>query len=291
MRKKLLPIIVLLVPIAAILMAGSGASRSDGAPVSSTGAPEETTCAMAGCHSDNTVNAGTATPEITIDGNPNSYEPGKTYTITTKISDADRLRFGFQLVALNESNENAGKFTLLDENRTQILKNYLKLLDREYVTYTYPGTEAVSKGLGEWSFNWTAPAQDIGTVKFYAAFASANNDKTDKGDNIYTKELMLSSPSSSGVKPGDMTIGYCFTARTDVNAQAFQITFTSKELIKTVIQGYDLNGKAVTLPTIVQLESGTTSVKVPWLGQLSKGFYLIRIQAGNRFVTKKVTVQ
>lgn len=290
MRKRYIPIIILSVPFVAILMAGSGAARSDGAPVSSTGAPGETTCAMAGCHSDNSVNAGTAITELIIDGNPTSYEPGKTYKVTTRISDADRLRFGFQLVALDGNHANAGKLTIMDESRTQIIKNYLELKDRDYMTYTYLGTEAVKSGLGEWSFDWTAPAQDIGPVKFYAAFASANNDKTDKGDYIYTKELMLKS-ASSGVGPGNTESGYSFTATANPGAQAFQINFTSGEPINTIIQGYDLKGRLITKPTNVKLENGISSVQIPWSAQLSKGLYFICVKVDNTLITKKVIVQ
>lgn len=275
-------------PVAAILMAGSG-SRSDGAPVSSTGAPDETTCAMAGCHSDNTVNSGTAMPEIIVEGNPSTYEPGKTYKFTTRISDPDKMRFGFQLVALNKSdNSNAGKLSLVDSDRTQILKNYLKLLDRDYITYTYSGTEAVSNGLGEWSFLWTAPTENVGPIKFYAAFASANNDKTDKGDYIYTKELELS-PSSAGLNSSVNNSKFSFTVQATRNS--FRIMLWSSMDSRCKVTGYSLNGKQVTKAVESRIQPGQNSLELPWIASLSKGVYLLKVEADNQLVTKKVIVQ
>jgi hypothetical protein len=277
-------------PVAAILMAGSGSgTRSDGAPVSSTGAPEETTCAMAGCHSDNSVNAGTAIPEIIIDGNPASYEPGKTYKITAKITDAEKQRFGFQLVALNTNNQNTGKLSLVDEERTQILKNYVKLTDREYVTYTYPGTDAVSPGKGEWSFLWTAPSQNVGAIRFYSAFASANNDRTDKGDHIYTQELQLLEPSPTGFrnKPEQLS----FDVLTKVASQSFQIQISTNTPGKAIVRAYNLRGQPITTAMETDLLNGPNKVQVPWLMPLSYGVYLVNVQAGSQSISQKVIIQ
>src|SRR5688572_5140306 len=101
MRKRLYLPMIFLFPVITVFMAGSGPGRSDGAPVSSTGAPDESTCALSGCHSDFPVNSGTAFSEINVEGSAGTYIPGKTYKITTRISDPGIIRFGFQLVALN----------------------------------------------------------------------------------------------------------------------------------------------------------------------------------------------
>jgi hypothetical protein len=59
------------------------------------------------------------------------------------------------------------------------------------VTYTFNGTDAISKGIGEWIVNWTAPADLKTPVTFYVAGVSANDDMSDKGDKVYTKQLTI----------------------------------------------------------------------------------------------------
>lgn len=164
---------------------------SSGAPASHTGAPGEVTCAVSTCHDDNSVNSGSA--QLFIDlGQAKNYVPGQEYNIKVRITDPGVQRFGFQIVALTDIGKlNAGDFVLTDTYRTQITKNDKGMQDRQYVTYTYDGTDAVQTGVGEWSLKWKAPAQDIGAVTFYASGVSGNDDETDKGDHVYTVSKKL----------------------------------------------------------------------------------------------------
>jgi hypothetical protein len=159
---------------------------SSGAPASHTGAPAEQTCATIGCHDDNSINSGSANLSIDM-GSVTAYVPNQTYTIKVKITDPSVERFGFQLVALqNSDSSNIGSFQITDKYRTQLTHNSYQLSDRQYVTYTFDGTDAVSTGKGEWEMNWTAPSANVGEIIFYAAAVSANDDGIDKGDYVYT---------------------------------------------------------------------------------------------------------
>lgn len=170
--------------------------QSSGAPVSSTGAPGEQTCATSTCHDDGTPNTGKGQPSLTIIGtDDNLYEAGKTYRIhITMQHPVFTKRFGFQLVALDANNKNAGTLTVADEDaeRTQIISNPIALTDRRYMTYTYPGTAANAEGKGSWVLNWTAPSNSSGPITFYGATVAANNDDSDKGDEVYTFVSTLS---------------------------------------------------------------------------------------------------
>ncbi len=159
---------------------------SSGAPASHTGAPGEQTCATTGCHDDNSVNSGSAKLNIDM-GTTIAYVPNQTYTIKVKITDNSIERFGFQLVALvNTDTANSGTFQITDSYRTQMTHNKYQFNDRQYVTYTFDGTDAVSTGIGEWEVNWVAPSSNVGPITFYAAAVSANDDGMDKGDYVYT---------------------------------------------------------------------------------------------------------
>lgn len=205
MTKLQLSLVACALPCSLALTAGSILMpASAGAPVSSTGAPNERTCATSECHDTYTLNTGTATSSIAIEGAPEHYTPGQTYTITLSIQDEGVQRFGYQLVVLhNRDNSNAGSLSLLDTINTQIIANDIALQDRRYATYTYPGTEAKKSGVGEWQVRWTAPSTDEGPVTFYLATVSANNDDTDKGDYAYTSKKVLASPLSTAVRAHD----------------------------------------------------------------------------------------
>jgi hypothetical protein len=182
--------LLLVVIVMIAIMAMSPEKSSSGAPPSHTGAPGEATCATIGCHDDNTTNNGTAKLTINM-GGATHYVPGQTYPVSVQITDPSITRFGFQVVALAANKQNAGSFSLADGLRTQFAKNTKEFADRQYVTYTFNGTDAVSAGKGEWLMNWTAPSSNIGAVTFYASAVSANDDESDKGDHVYTTSNTL----------------------------------------------------------------------------------------------------
>jgi len=178
---------------AAVLLIGASPERSSsGAPGAHTGAPGEQTCASSGCHDDNSVNSGAASLSIEVDGLIANYVPGKTYPIKVSISEKNVNRFGFQLVAINNSTlTSEGSFQITDSGRTQMVKNTNAFKDREYVTYSFNGTDSSAPGKSEWIVNWTAPSSDVGPISLYAAGVSANDDMEDKGDHVYTTSKVL----------------------------------------------------------------------------------------------------
>jgi hypothetical protein len=190
MKNKLLAGCSLAVVIA-MMMAAAPERSSSGAPGAHTGAPGEQTCAASGCHDDNSVNSGTASLSILIGDSISNYIPGKTYAVKIRIADAGVDRFGFQLLALNNATlKSAGAFHITDAGRTQLIQNTNVFTDRDYVTYTFNGTDAIS-GTAEWVVNWTAPVVAVGAVSFYAAGVSADDDMSDKGDHVYTSSKTL----------------------------------------------------------------------------------------------------
>ena len=80
---------------------------SAGPPAGYTGAPGEEPEACAECH----VPPDAGTGHISIDA-PQTYVPGQTYPITVTHNNADptRLRWGFELTALDTSDLKAGNF-------------------------------------------------------------------------------------------------------------------------------------------------------------------------------------
>src|ERR1044072_8118675 len=212
-KVRLIVVPALLAAIFGFLLSSNTATRpvaafSAGPPAGYTGAPGEEPEACAECHVPS--DAGTGHISITA---PQTYVPGQTYPITVTHTNADptRLRWGFELTVLDTaSDEKAGELQNLD-GLTQVLNNTGPDSARQYIEDTAAGTFIGQQNGASWTFNWTAPAVDVGPVTFYAAGNQANNDGNTSGDNIY-KTFIVSAPASTtpdfalSVSPASRTV-------------------------------------------------------------------------------------
>lgn len=150
-----------------------------GAPTGRTGAPGETTCT--GCHSQNAGNG-----QVAINA-PAFYIPGQTYQIqvTNSSTDTSRANWGFETIALAGSSM-AGSFANLNAN-TRIRVATTK----SYVTQTTAGTFPGQLNTATWTFNWTAPATNVGNVTFYTAGLLGDNGGDDAGDRTVTSSFVV----------------------------------------------------------------------------------------------------
>src|SRR5258705_150305 len=191
---------------------------SSGPPAGYTGAPGEEPEACAECH----VPADAGTGHISITA-PQIYVPGQTYPITVTHTNPDpsRIRWGFELTVLDTSDQTAGKLQTLD-GLTQVLNNAGPGGARQYIEHTAAGTFIGQQNTASWTFNWTAPATDIGVVTFYAAGNQANNDGNTSGDYIY-KTFVSVAPFSA---TPDFDVGVAPSLRTVVPASSGQYTIT-----------------------------------------------------------------
>lgn len=181
---------------------GAAHARSGGPPDGRTGAPTTTgvelTCVTHHA-SFAPVNSGIGSLEI---AGPQSYEPDETYLITVALEHPGQMRWGFQLTAIdNEDLLAAGSFAALDS-----LVQISTLNPRPYVKHTSVGTAAGQLGGQQWSFEWTAPAEDVGPVSLYAAGNAANGNLGTSGDYIYTASLQIL-PEPAGALAGCGALG------------------------------------------------------------------------------------
>ncbi|MCA1594764.1 MAG: hypothetical protein LC754_19475, partial [Acidobacteria bacterium] len=185
-RIKLIIVLFFAVAGAFVLFTNNAANRtahafSAGPPAGYTRAPGEEPEACAECH----VNSDPGTGHLTLDV-PQNYVPGQTYQITVSHANADqtRIRWGFELTALNDSDQKAGTLENLD-NLTQVLNGQGPFPTRQYIEHTANGTFFGQRNGASWTFKWTAPPTDVGPVTFYVAGNQANGDGNTSGDNIY----------------------------------------------------------------------------------------------------------
>jgi uncharacterized repeat protein (TIGR01451 family) len=286
---RLLLLAALLTMVAGLLLTHNTGTRpvhafSAGPPAGYTGAPQEEPEACAECHVPS--DAGTGKISITA---PQTYVPGQTYPITVTHTNPDqtRLRWGFELTVLDtSSDEKAGELQSID-GLTQVLNNAGPGSARQYIEHTAAGTFIGQHNGASWTFNWTAPATDVGPVVFYAAGNHANNDGNTSGDNIY-KTFVVSAPAATtpdfalSISPASRTVVPTGNADYTVTVTPFagftgQVNLTAANLptgatavfTLTPVNITDANSRTATL-------SLTTSANTP----IGNHLFDINAQAG-----------
>ena len=156
-------------------------------PDEKTGAPNEGTCADAGCHASHDLNVEGGSLMVTV---PQTYIPNEVYTIIVNLERAGQSKWGFEMTALDADGARAGTFAADDAANTQLTETNSK----QYIQHTTAGTAAGTDDAHSWEFEWTAPDADMGPITFYAAGNAANGDFTPVGDYIYTTEAESTPP-------------------------------------------------------------------------------------------------
>lgn len=189
-RIKLTCLILFLAGIVTVLLTDNRAvpithGFSSGPPAGFSSAPDESDCTA--CH-DVSPNTGPGQFHITA---PDAYVSGQTYQITVahRTSDSSRQRWGFLLTALTAANSQAG--SIQPTPITFVQNNSGPGGNRQYTGHNAGGNFEGQAGGASWTFNWTAPAADVGPVTFYAAGNQANGDHTNDGDQIYTRQVTV----------------------------------------------------------------------------------------------------
>jgi len=179
--------IIILVCLGASLIADDCSAPWLGAAHS--GAPGEVNCS--GCHA-GSINSGPGSVNYTIGTNTGSYMPGYVYSMIVSISQENLNQFGFQTVALSESNNsNVGSFILIDEETTRIIEDEHHGTDRIYVGHTVCGADAEAIGSNQWEFEWQSPDENVGNIEIYLSTLASNHNHSTSGDDTYFQIITL----------------------------------------------------------------------------------------------------
>lgn len=149
-----------------------------------TGGPGDGVCAQ--CHTgSNTALQG----EVIVDGLPATLDAGDIVPITVRVTNPsiNAVRAGFQLVALDDSDQAIGTISNVSANASVKTSN-----GREYVGHqpaqNFLGTAEVS-----WTFDYEVPANPSGVtdITFYAGAIIANGSGGNSGDRfVVTSETL-----------------------------------------------------------------------------------------------------
>lgn len=252
--------------------------NGSGAPAGRTGAPGESNCTA--CHSGSPQAGAGINSVIVADGvTPvTSYTPGMTYNVAVSFSTAG-AKNGFQIVALNPSNAQAGTISIIPGTGTQLLTGSA---GKKYVTHTTAGNTQTS-----WAFSWTAPATNVGTVTFYLATNQTNSSNTSSGDVIRLSTHEIGSVVGISENSADMGLNVGYNATTG----SLAIKYNALSAGESTVNLTDISGKSVFSESIGETSIGENSKSVKLPSDLKAGVYIVHLNVNNRFTSKKIYIQ
>ncbi|MBL7813349.1 MAG: T9SS type A sorting domain-containing protein [Bacteroidetes bacterium] len=267
--------------------------KSSGGHPSSTGAPGEKTCADAlnACHNNASVakDSTSLVNTLIFSQADSTYMPGNTYTLTLKAYKPGISRFGFQITALNKSdNKPAGDWVITDADRTHAITGDFNLPDRKYVTHSTNGTPAISSGLGQWSFNWKAPATNVGNITFYYASNCTNNDGSAGSDKIYLSSFTIK-PSASATAQY-LKKGSPLMVNLDAENHKLLISYHLLQPSNADITLTDMQGKMVFSHSVSGKKSGKIHETMPLPAGLAKGVYVATLSVHSEQKSVKLLI-
>lgn len=193
-----------MLPFTALVILSSS-QMSDNGKVGRTGSPGEQNCTN-GCHNAHPANSGPGSITLQSTGMPtNQYTPGQTYNMSVTVSHTGFGLFGFgvEAVVVHDTNT-AGILIRTDMASTQFKYTTLAGKARTNLVHTLNGGATLNSKV--FNFNWTAPQQGTGDVKFYFAGVAGDGDGSTNGDWVYlSSQFFTESGCASPAQPSAIT--------------------------------------------------------------------------------------
>lgn len=278
-------IIIVLLFVFPVLLSSMLMPKTSGGHPGTTGASGEETCAKSGCHNA-PVSAGTGINTLIYPMSDSTYIPGETYTLVVEVQKTGIEKFGFELVALKDSDDtNTGELIVVNSDRTHLISATINSKERIYITHSTNGTPATSSGYNSWEFQWKAPEGNVGNITFHYATNCTDNDGTNKGDEVYLSSFQIKPKTSSIHEFIDMnSISILYQKETNT----ILINYMLKKLSGIQFQLFDLQGKEILSTTSASSNTGFISEKIELNQSISSGVYHFSIKADNGNFTKKI---
>lgn len=250
-----------------------------------TGAPGESNCTN--CHAGAVQDGNNGINEIILSSGEAVYEPSNLYSVVLRFNEG-AAKNGFQLVALNESNEMAGSFTILNGSNTQLRTGFGVTDGRQYVTHTATGS-----AMSEWEFEWEAP-QSNDDVTFYVATNRTNSNNGSSGDVVYLSSHTFSSlgvddDSTVSLKINELVASFLSVGYIPSN-HALLITATLPTNEEVAVNVVSLSGQSIHYQNLGQQLEGEFKSTLPLPSSIKSGIYIATIFVGNKPYSKKFMV-
>jgi hypothetical protein len=129
--------------------------------------------------------------ELSIEGIPENYQPGKTYPLTLRFSPPAESA-GFELSVRFSEGDRAGAQAGRLSGAGDWVKIIIGRVDGSKISETSASNatqyavQTAARNQAGWTVHWTAPDPAHGQVVFHVAANAGNGDDSPFGDFIYT---------------------------------------------------------------------------------------------------------
>jgi hypothetical protein len=251
-----------------------------------TGAPGEQTCGQGNCHVGNAENLepGKLVLNTASSQNPITagYKPDTLHKLFVNLNSGTPA-YGFQITALDQNNNAAGTFSLISTSTTDLLTQG----GRQYLSHKNANSTAA------WTFNWKAPATDIGPITFYYTGLGANDDNQATGDVVYRGRAVVTTSSFSQLNLTNMppiNADEITTLKIFPNPmrEKLNIEFFLHSENQVTIELFDVGGKVVKRIDEYVGSPGVHQRSFSFEEKLNQGIYLLKVTEGERVYFKKL---
>jgi hypothetical protein len=251
-----------------------------------TGSPGEVNCTD--CHSTYAVNTGGGSITIaapTLTGW--QYIPSTTYAINVTVARTGNSLFGVDFEALQSSGANAGTLVITNSAETQIKNTTISGNSRSNVVHKTNG--GATTNTHTFSFNWTAPATNVGNVTFYAAGDACNANGSTSGDYVYTSSQVVT-PLTTGLSelnPASIGMSIMPNPATEYCTLNYNLSSNSKVAIELI----SLNGQVVKSYINQEETAGTQNHTLTFDQSVAKGIYIVSLDINGAMHFQKIVIQ
>lgn len=276
---------VVLLSVVAIVLSTAFGILSENGKAGYTGSPSELKCDD--CHNTfGNSNTGAGTIYLTSSMNNWQYIPGQTYTVNVIVKQIGRPLFGVGFEALTSTNANAGSLVITNAAKTQIKTKTVNAITRNNVVHQLNG--GLHNDSMIFTFNWVAPATNIGMITFYFAGIAANNDGSENNDYVYHSSKIVSPASTTAISENGNVLT-SFKAFLNTEGK-IAVEFYSTQIDQPRINIYDINGRLISSEIIGICPAGEvkSSIGVP-MG-LKSGNYIVSVMSNNQKLSSNVFI-
>lgn len=277
---KKISIVIFILIIAATVM--SFDILSSNGKAGKTGSPGETDCTS--CHA-GTVNSGGGSVVIsspTLTGW--AYSPNQTYQINVTVSQMSIPLFGLGFEALDAAGANAGTLVITNTTETQIKTATIATNVRNNIV---DKTDAgLTPNSHTYSFDWIAPATNIGNVTFYVAGCACDNNGGTSGDFTYTTSQIVT--FATGINES-VNEKFEFTVYPNPATEKTTLRYLLKENSNVSFELVSVTGKII-FENFITNESAGVEEHSLLLNTISSGLYFVNLNINGIKYTKKVFV-
>jgi hypothetical protein len=273
------------ISIIAVVLSTAFGILSDNGKAGYTGSPGELNCAD--CHNTyGNSNSGTGSIYVTSSMNNWQYVPGQTYTVNVKIKQTGKPLFGIGFEALTSANTNAGSLVITNVVKTQIKTKTVSGVTRNNVVHQMNGGMHADSAI--FTFNWVAPATNIGNITFYFAGIAANNNGSEDNDYVYNSTKVVTPASTTGVLEQVKSIS---EFKSFINSEGrIAIEFYSTTADQPRINLYDMEGRMIRSQLVDAHTIGEVKSSISIPAELKSGNYIVSILSKSQKLSSKIFI-